>query len=160
MPQLSLKNGRNPNRWNYPFPGLPERLDAAVRRRGPGAAGASCIRRRRRSSSQVLNYRPSKSADCNDEIMERFLPEGSTLRSASTQDLEAIYDEAVNWANSQQNVVNSVNSAIKKATFARDELNRRAVEKSGRRVELLTWAIAGMTAVNVVLVYLVAFVVD
>jgi len=83
--------------------------------------------------------------------MERFLPEGETLRASTTEDLEAIYDDAVSWANQQSNVVHSVNSAITRATFARDELHRRTVERSGRRIEILTWAIAAMTVVNVVL---------
>jgi hypothetical protein len=48
--------------------------------------------------------------------------------------------------------VNSVNSALAKATFVREELHRRAIERSGTRIDKLTWAVTGLTVVNVVLV--------
>ncbi|MEE8405587.1 MAG: hypothetical protein V3S32_00385 [Acidimicrobiia bacterium] len=84
--------------------------------------------------------------------MERFLPTSETLRDSTDEQLDVIYSEVVEWANNQQNVMNSVNSALAKATFVREELHRRAIERSGNRIEKLTWAVTGLTVVNVVLI--------
>lgn len=81
--------------------------------------------------------------------MERFLPTSTTLKSSTDDQLEALYDREVGWANDQSNVVNSVNSAVAKATFIRDELHRRSVESSSRTIQHLTWVITVLTAVNV-----------
>ncbi|MCZ7532845.1 MAG: hypothetical protein M5U23_05500 [Acidimicrobiia bacterium] len=84
--------------------------------------------------------------------MERFLPTLETLRNSSDDELDLIYSEAVESANNEQHVVSSVNSTIAKATFVREELHRRAIERSGNRIECLTWVIAGLTVFNVILV--------
>lgn len=80
------------------------------------------------------------------------MPTADTLRNSLDAELERIYSETVDWANDQKYVVDSVNSAIAKATFVREELYRRAIERSSSRVERLTWVITALTVVNVLLV--------
>ena len=84
--------------------------------------------------------------------MERFLPTTETHKTSSDKELEAIYSEAVGWANEQHNVVSSVNAALKRATFVREELHRRTIDRSGSRIERLTWVITALTIINVILV--------
>lgn len=83
--------------------------------------------------------------------MARFLPTSETLDGPKDQ-LEAIYSEAVDRANKQNNVENSVNSAVAIATFVRGELHRRVIERNSTLIKRLTWAVTVFTAVNVVLV--------
>lgn len=82
----------------------------------------------------------------------RFLPNGEFLRDATDEQLEALYDSAVESANSRKNVVGSVNSDLAYATFVHDEINRRRSQKLTWAVVWLTVFIALLTLANVGLV--------
>ena len=92
---------------------------------------------------------------------DRFLPAEQWIRRASDDELREDLRQSIAWANSQTGVVQSVNAKLTRAAFVREVLHERSMDRSSkrievltRRIELLTWFIAALTLGNVVLVAL------
>lgn len=84
--------------------------------------------------------------------MGRFLPDREQLDSMKDTDLLDAYAEAVQQANRETSVVQSVNTLMTRALFLREELYRRQTRRLTRWLVVLTVLIALLTAANVALV--------